>query len=235
MMPKVALAHGAAPAVALALGLLVAGCGTSGGGPVAPATPRASLAAADLYPLDLGWKWAYDLEKDGQTMLAMYAVLDRSPDTAVVQAGEDRLTYAISAEGIAQKDGRVVGDFVVKNPIRAGAEWPVAGGRARIAAVGQTVTVTAGRFDDCVMVETTRADPARSVRTTFAPGIGPVMIELRIAVGGELTTVTKATLRALTRPGQDPLAAAGARRPVAAPRAREHRHGHRSGSQRAQS
>jgi hypothetical protein len=214
MMPKVALAHRAAvvapaPALALALALalgLTASCGTSGGAAAAPAAPRGSLVAADLYPLDLGWKWAYDLEKDGQTMLAMYAVLERSPDTAVVQGGEERLTYAISPEGIAQKDGPIVGDFVVKNPIRVGGEWPVAGGRARIAAVGQTVTVTAGKFDDCVTVETTRADPVRSVRTTFAPGVGPVMIELRIAVGGELTTVTRATLRALTRPGQDPLA-----------------------------
>jgi hypothetical protein len=206
MMPKVVLAQRVASTL---LGFALAasaGCGTSGVAP-APAIPRAALAAADLYPLDLGWKWAYDLEKDGQTMLAMYAVLERSPDTAVVQAGEDRLMYAISAEGIAQKDGPRVGDFVVKNPIRAGAEWPVAGGRSRIAALGQSVTVTAGKFEDCVVVETTRADPVRSVRTTFAPGIGPVVIELRIAVGGELTTVTRATLRALTKPGQDPLAA----------------------------
>jgi hypothetical protein len=42
-----------------------------------------------------------------------------------------------------------------------------------------------------------------------------VIIELRIAVGGELTTVTRATLRALTKPGQDPLA--GARRQGATP------------------
>jgi hypothetical protein len=204
MMPKVVLAQRVATLVGFALAAS-AGCGTSGPAP-APAIPRAALAAADLYPLDLGWKWAYDLEKDGQTMLAMYAVLERSPDTAVVQAGEDRLMYAISAEGIAQKDGPRVGDFVVKNPIRAGAEWPVAGGRARIAALGQSVTVTAGKFEDCVVVETTRADPVRAVRTTFAPGIGPVVIELQIAVGGELTTVTRATLRALTKPGQDPLA-----------------------------
>lgn len=211
MMPKAVLPHRVATATVTLVGLALAacaGCATSGAA-LAPPPPRTNLSAADLYPLDLGWKWAYDLEKDGQTMLAMYAVLERSPDTAVVQAGEERLTYAISAEGIAQKDGSRIGDFVVKNPIRAGADWPVAGGRARIAALGQSVTVTAGKFDDCVIVETTRADPARAVRTTFAPGIGPVVIELQIAVGGELTTVTRATLRATTKPGQDPLADSG--------------------------
>ena len=175
-------------------------------GPAATPVPT-NLTAADLYPLDAGWKWAYDLEKDGQSILAMYAVLDRSPDTATVQAGDDRLSYAIDAEGIAQKEGSRVGDYVIKNPIRPGTEWIVAGGRARIAAVGQTVTVTAGKFEGCVVVEVTRRDPVRTVRTTFAPGVGPAIIEMQIQVAGEMTTVTRATLRALTRPGQDPLAA----------------------------
>jgi len=66
--------------------------------------------------------------------------------------------------------------------------------------------LTAGKFDDCVVVEATRGGPPRAVRTTFAPGIGPVIIELQIQVAGQFVTVTRATLRALTRPGQDPLA-----------------------------
>jgi hypothetical protein len=198
-----------------ALGLALAGaallvggasCASTTGAGSAPAGPPKTVTAADLYPLEVGWKWAYDLVKDGQTMLALYSVLDRTGDTATVQAGEDQLSYAIAPDGIAQKDGPVVGDFIVKNPVAVGTEWPVAGGRARITAVAQTINVTAGRFDDCVLVETTRADPPRAVRTTFAPGVGPVIIELQIKVGGEMTTVTRATLRALTRPGQDPLA-----------------------------
>jgi len=188
--------------------LLLAGgasCASTGAG-AAPAGPPKTFTAADLYPLEPGWKWAYDLVKDGQNMLALYSVLDRTGDSATVQAGEEQMSYAITPEGIAQKDGPVVGDFVVKNPVALGTEWPVAGGRARIAAVAQSVNVTAGRFDDCVLVEATRADPPRAVRTTFAPGTGPVIIELQIRVGGEMTTVTRATLRAVTRPGQDPLA-----------------------------
>ncbi len=182
-----------------------ASCGTAGAG-TAPAGPPKTFTAGDLYPLDAGWKWAYDVVRDGQTMLALYAVLDKTGETATVQAGDEQLSYATTPEGIAQKDGPVVGDFIVKNPVVPGTEWPVAGGRARISAVAQSVTVTAGRFDDCVVVEATRADPPRVARTTFAPGVGPVIIEMQIRVGGEMTTVTRATLRAVTRPGQDPLA-----------------------------
>lgn len=193
--------------LALAAALVVGGASCASTGPgAAPAGPPRTVAAADLYPLEAGWKWAYDLVKDGQTMLALYSVLDRTGDSATVQGGEDQLGYMITPEGIAQKDGPVIGDFIVKNPVAMGTEWPVAGGRARITAVAQSVNVTAGRFDDCVIVEATRSDPPRVARTTFAPGVGPVIIELQIQVGGEMTTVTRATLRAVTRPGQDPLA-----------------------------
>lgn len=189
-----------------AISLSALSCATTGAASPPPAVPQ-TFTATDLYPLEAGWKWAYDLVKDGQTMLALYAVLERTADTATVRAGDDQLSYAVNAEGIAQKDGPVVGDFIVKNPVAVGTEWVVAGGRARIAAVGQSVTVTAGRFDDCVVVEATRNAPARVVRTTFAPHVGPVIIDFQIRVGGEMTTVTHATLRAVTRPGQDPLAA----------------------------
>ena len=68
--------------------------------------PPKTFTAAELYPLEPGWKWAYDLVKDGQTMLALYSVLERTGDSATVQAGEEQLGYAITPEGIAQKDGR---------------------------------------------------------------------------------------------------------------------------------
>ena len=199
----------------LALALMAAGvsCASTGAGG-APSGPPRTFTAAELYPLEAGWKWAYDLVKDGQTMLALYSVLDRTGDSATVQAGEDQLGYAITPDGIAQKDGPVVGDIIVKNPVAVGTEWPVAGGRARITAVAQTINVTAGRFDDCVVVEATRTDPTRIARTTFAPGVGPAIIEMQIQVGGEMTTVTRATLRAVTRPGQDPLAMRGGSVPV---------------------
>src|SRR5215471_13709701 len=93
--------------VLLAALALAAGCASAGAGG-ATAGPRKNLTAADYYPLAPGWKWAYDLEKDGQKILAVYAVLERIGDTAIVQAGEDRLAYAITPEGIAQRDGAQV-------------------------------------------------------------------------------------------------------------------------------
>src|SRR5947208_12156217 len=106
-------------AVVVAGGSLAAGCATGGGAPN-EIKPRANLTAADFYPLTPGWKWAYDVEKDGMNILATYAVLERNGDTAVVQAGDQRLTYAVTAEGIAQKDGGMLGEYVIKNPLQVG-------------------------------------------------------------------------------------------------------------------
>jgi hypothetical protein len=179
------------------------GCATGGGAP-AGSGPHGELTAADYYPLVTGWKWAYDVEKDGLNILATYAVLERSGDVAVVQAGDERLTYAITPEGIAQKELDAVGDFIIKNPVRPGSEWSVAGGRAKIVSVDERLALEpAGQFANCLVVEVTRSDPMRVARTTYAPGVGWVALELQVQEGQRFVTTTRAHLRAVTKPGED--------------------------------
>jgi hypothetical protein len=183
-----------------------AGCATS---PASSASaPAKGRMASDFYPLDAGWKWAYDLDRQGEHMLAVYAVLERTPDAAIVQAGDQRMEYAVTAAGIAQKEGTIVGDFVLKNPIAPGAEWPVMAGKAKITSVSETVHGPSGDYTDCVVVEVLRTDPTRLSRTTFAPGVGPVVIEVQVQSQGRFETTMRASLRGATKPGQDPLATA---------------------------
>jgi hypothetical protein len=179
---------------------LALGCATGGGAP-AGITPRPNLTAADYYPLLPGWKWAYDVEKEGVNILATYVVLERTGDTAAVQAGDERLTYAVTAEGIAQKDGERMGDYVIHNPVQVGTEWPVDGGRARITSLTADFQLDSGEhYLGCAVVEVTRNDPVRISRTTFAPDLGPVMLELQVQDGQKFVTITRARLRAVTRP-----------------------------------
>jgi hypothetical protein len=158
--------------------------------------------------LDAGWKWAYDLERQGEHMLAVYAVLERTPEAAIVQAGDERIEYAVTAQGVAQKEGVIVGDFVLKNPIVLGAEWNVFAGKAKITSVTERVSGPSGEYPGCVVVETLRSDPVRLSRTTYAPGIGPVAIEVQVQAQGRFVTTLRASLRGTTKPGQDPLASA---------------------------
>lgn len=179
-----------------------AGCATGGAGEVKH-VPRTGLKAADYYPLTVGWKWAYDLEKDGDKILAVYSVLERAPTEALVMAGTERLTYAVTPEGIAQSESAGVGDYVLKNPVTAGASWPVADGNAKVISTTEEVTVDAGHFYDCVVVEVTRTDPVRIARTTFAPDIGPVLLEYQVQDGPRFVVTARARLRSVTKPGED--------------------------------
>jgi hypothetical protein len=206
-MPKVSsISRSLGVTVFLVLMPLITGCASTSP-PVVGPVGKARLAG-DYYPLDAGWKWAYDLEREGDHMLAVYAVLERMPDSAIVQAGDERLEYSVTAQGVAQKEGVTVGDFVLKNPIMLGAEWNVFAGKARITSVTASVSGPSGEYKDCVVVETLRSDPTRLSRTTYAPGVGPVAIEVQVQSQGRFVTTMRANLRGATKPGQDPLASA---------------------------
>jgi hypothetical protein len=207
--PAAFLARPVARATVLLLSLCAVGSGCAST-PVssAAAAPQKPGSASDYFPLDAGWKWAYDLDRSGEHMLAVYQVMERVLDGAIVQAGEERISYAVTPEGVAQKDGSVVGDFVLKNPIAPGAGWPVFAGTAKVIAVDQKISVPSGDYTGCVVVETLRHDPNRLSRTTFARGVGPVAIEVQIESEGRFVTTMRASLRGTTKPGEDPLALA---------------------------
>jgi len=180
---------------------LVPACATTGGGAEA-VRPRTGITAADYYPLADGWKWAFDVDQEGTNILATYVVLERKDAIAVVQAGDEQLTYVVTPDGVAQFDGSAIGDYVIKNPIKQGAEWAVSGGRARIASANEEINIeSVGRYAGCVVVEVTRTDPARVTRTVFAPDLGPVALEMQVQEGPKFVTKTKARLRAVTKPG----------------------------------
>lgn len=185
---------------ALALLVLGAACATS---PSARPTAPPPEQAAAYYPLEPGWRWAYAIEQSGQTVLATYVVLDRAGQMVAVQAGDDRIHYELRADGIVRKEPLGDDDYVIKGPVRTGATWPVSGGTAKIVATNQLVELDAGRFEGCAVVEERRHSPERVTRTTYAPGVGPVRIELEAE--GTPPQRVRAVLRGFTKPGQDPL------------------------------
>jgi hypothetical protein len=186
------------------LGLML-GCATTSPAPATGGPPPDDAAA--YYPLVRGWSWAYNVERDGDTLLLIQSVLDRSGDTAVVQAGDQRLSYALDRDGIARREGLRTSDYVLRSPVRAGASWPIEGGEAKVIAVGQTVTVPGGTFPQCATVEESRTNPQRINRTAYCAGVGPVTIEVQVhdPLTGQFKLEMRAALRGVTRPGEDPL------------------------------
>ena len=193
---------------------LACGSGLSACSTARPADRRTSGPppedASEYYPLKAGWRWAYDIEKGGQQILAIYAVVQRTGEVAVLQAGDEQLVYAVLPDGIVRGErGREASndDFLLKSPLRLGAQWPILGGTATVAAVGKMVTVPAGDFSNCVVIEENRSAPARLVRTTYAPGTGPIAVDLLVhdEVTGAFQPALRARLRGVTAPGSDPV------------------------------
>ena len=157
---------------------ILSACAT--GKPPAPSSLATGNEALDYYPLLPGWGWAFEIERDGNKVLAPYSVVERTTDLAIVKNGDERIAYAIVADGIARRESGVPGDFVVRNPVRKGTAWPVSNGQATIVESGVSVTLPSGAYRDCAVVEEIRRDPERVTRTTYCRGTGPVEIDVRI-------------------------------------------------------
>jgi hypothetical protein len=179
-------------------------CATSTSSTGASSSP--SEVALDYYPLLAGWGWAYEIEREGTKVLALYSVIERSADLAIVKNVDDRIEYALRPDGIVRRDGMLSENYVLKNPVRVGTTWSVAGGDAKVVAVGQTVTLPSGTYRDCVVVEETRHDPDRVTRTTYSRGAGPIEIEMRVfnATKMAFEVTAQARILSVTRPEETP-------------------------------
>jgi hypothetical protein len=195
--------HIALALLALPAGML-AGCAT-GAAPVG-ASLGSGDGALDYYPLLASWGWAFEVERDGSQVLAVYSVVERRADVAVVKNGDERITYAILPGGIARREAGLAGDFVVRSPVRAGTSWPVENGEAKVVGTGLATTLPSGTYRDCAIVEEVRRDPARVTRTSYCRGVGPVEIEMRVfdPLAMAYQPMAHARLLAVTRPDAEP-------------------------------
>ncbi len=189
--------------VALVALVLGASCATSHQ-PVDHFQGKDSDALA-FYPLRMGWGWAYEIERDGGKVLAPYAVATRTEDSAVVRNGEQSITYAILPDGIARREGGLVGDYLLRSPVRKGTRWPIENGEAQVVESGLKVTLASSVYRDCALVEEVRREPDRVTRTTYCRGVGPTEIEVRLLDPGKksFAIVAHARLLALTQPEGD--------------------------------
>jgi hypothetical protein len=180
--------------------ILLVGCASSS---VRRISPRpADDSALAYYPLEPGWGWAYQVERSGTSVLALYSVALRRADLAVVRNGDQRIEYAILPDGIARReDGRAI-DYLLRSPVRAGDAWPVSGGTATVVETGKEVVLPSGTYHDCVLVEEVRLAPDRVTRTTYCRDVGPVEMEMVVSNPVTLTyeRFARARLMNVSRP-----------------------------------
>lgn len=153
----------------------LSGCPSAGG-----TTPRRGpLTARDLYPFGEGYAWTYDIDTETETGPSLGVVRVTGIVGETVEITDTMGTthpYELREGGIYRPDGGV---WLIRDPIEVGTQWPSLNGRtARITSVTATADVFAGHYEGCVEVSEEGGDTERTIRTTYCPDVGPVVIQL---------------------------------------------------------
>ena len=143
-------------------------------------TERGPLTARSLYPLGEGFAWSYDIDTgDADMHLTISRVVSVRGDIVEVSNGVDDLPirYELRRNGIFSLNSDV---WLLRDPIRVGAEWESArGATARVTSIDRHVVTPAETFDHCVLVVESGGEFPRRIETTYCPGVGPVEIDVR--------------------------------------------------------
>ena len=159
-----------------------------------PATvPTRAASPERLFPMTLGSAWSYDVNTgDGEPVLAISRVVERTAAAATIQGGEGRTRYELRPDGIFRSEW---GGYLLRGPLQPGATWPAGGGRqARITRTGAAIVTPAGDFQGCVEVEESGAPSGALIATIYCPDVGPVEVRSTLAMTTG-TVVVSARLR----------------------------------------
>jgi len=182
-----------------ALGLFVVlmmACGPSKE-PTTAAPASKHQGVLRFYPFDVGSGWSF-MTRDivgGPGQLTVTTVIAFDGKTAVLDTGGQARTYRVAADGIVREPSH---SYLLRWPVTLGDKWPGSGGSVvEVSKVDAPVTVDAGSYQGCVeTTETFSGDRAGTIRTTFCPDVGPVLVEVRESVAlGEAPRVLIGRLR----------------------------------------
>ena len=171
-----------------ALALVLASCATA---PPAEEAPRGPPTVAELYPMVLGAAWAHWLTKaDGSAPILVTSRIGALDDREVVfKSGDQEVRYERRPEGLFKPSSKY---FLLRDPIAAGARWPMPEGEVRVTAIDAEVAVKAGRFRHCVIVE--ELGEGQRVEWVYARGVGPVRMRSFAIVEGTEQPLVEAEL-----------------------------------------
>jgi hypothetical protein len=160
--------------------LLLAACATS-----KQQEAASGPSAQDYAPYQLGASWTYAINYLGQKGQQTITVV-KEEEGYFVDDQQGRFRH--TDEGL-----RDATRFLIRNPLEEGNEWKAILSASsvehyRIIGVGQPCEAQAGRFEDCLVIESkNRRDEKTTLLATFtwARGIGLVKIETEAEIKGK--------------------------------------------------
>lgn len=178
--------------VTLATGLLVAGCATAKGGVKSDVR---GTTAGEYYPLKVGNSWTYQVNFLGEDHTDS-VVIEKEAEGFFVDTQGTRTT--VDAYGV-RDDKR----YLLREPVESGTTWTnvvsvETAEHYKILSVGAACTVPAGKFPDCVVVESrVRVKGGNLINElTFARGVGVVRVDMVLEANGKRIPQTRRELSA---------------------------------------
>ena len=166
---------------AAVLVLVLAGAGCAGTAPP-PATPQ--VTAGDFFAWAPGTRWTYERQFLGATETMEVKLLRKTPEGFL----EDSTGAQLLADGFGVRDQK---RYLLRNPVASGTSWTnvvsVSSVESyEILGTGQPCATRAGRWTDCVVVESrNRIEAGKTLvnEYTLAPGVGIVRLATSLDAG----------------------------------------------------
>jgi hypothetical protein len=154
-----------------------------------------AVRVASYYPLAVGNQWIYDVDMLGEHHEEVVQIAKQENGFFVDAKGNP---LAVDAFGLRDPKR-----YLLREPLEAGREWTNVVSVSsvehyRILEAGTSCEAPAGKFEDCVRVESrNRVDEKTTLvnDVTFAPKVGMVRIEVAAEVGGQHIPQTRLLLK----------------------------------------
>lgn len=156
----------------------------------------AEAASNNYFPLAVGNRWVYESSegKKEAPALETWEVIRREGSAFVVATQQPFMPtgaledmFELVVQGVQRRElgsTNTEAYLFLQLPPVAGVSWQNADGRYTITSMGETVTVPAGTFTNCVEVTRWREKTNVTVISTYAPEVGMIRREERFPIIG---------------------------------------------------
>jgi hypothetical protein len=165
--------------LAVVLAMALVGCARPVGPPAA-----ARPGAGDFFAWTVGTRWTYEVQLLGATESKVVTLVRKTPDGFL----EDSTGARLLADSFGVRDQK---RYLLRNPVAAGTAWTNVVSVSsvetyEVLGTGQPCASRAGRWQDCVVVESrNRIEAGKTLinEYTLAPGVGIVHLATFLDAG----------------------------------------------------
>lgn len=136
-------------------------------------------SAEQYFPLEEGRIYHYVTTEGGDPGMLVAKVHRTDATHGELRLSNATKRFVFTPGGVAY-DG---GAFILKAPLDVGASWPGEhGGTTRVATIDAAPRVLAGSYSSCLQtIEEGGRTPGAKYTTTYCPGVGMVLLEIKAA------------------------------------------------------